>query len=333
MARLSKNPLVSIIIPLHWGLKPENFPRFITDLKKYDKLKYNNYEILVVTDKPVVPIITGKKVRCLVMNAPHPTTGTEKRDFALSFVKGEICAFIDDDAYPDPHWIINAIPWFAYLKIVAVGGPGLTPSENSFWQKVGGNAIESYLCSGSLQFRFYPGFERFVDDQPGYNLLIRVSVLRKVGGWGSTFYGGEDTVLCMKLIKEGKILYDPNIVVYHHRRSFPLAHLKQIASVGLHRGYFFKRYPKTSRSILYLLPTILTIGSIGGIVSTVIYPQIFALPISLLFSFLVLIAFLSVYAHKVGFAISIVAGFAIIVTHIVYGTYFVRGLLTKHLDR
>lgn len=333
MAKTSKNPLVSIIIPLHWGLKPENFSRFLTDLKKYDKLKHQNYEILIVTDKPIVPTIAGKKVRCLSMNTDNPTTGTEKRDFALPFAKGEICAFIDDDAYPDPNWITHSIPWFTYQKIVAVGGPGLTPPEDSFWQKVGGNTIESYLCSGSLQFRFYQGYEQFVKDQPGYNLLVKTSVLRKIGGWGTTYYGGEDTVLCIKLLKFGKILHDPNIVVYHHRRSFPLAHLKQIASVGFHRGYFFKRYPKTSRSILYLLPTILTIGFISSIILTVIYPQVLALPFIFLLSFLVLISFLSVYVHKVGFVISIVASFTIIATHLAYGTYFMRGLLTKHLDR
>lgn len=318
---------------MHWGLKPKNFPRFIADLKKYDKLKYQNYEILVVTDKAVLPPIPGQRVRGLVMNSNHPTTGTEKRDFALPFVKGEICAFIDDDAYPDQHWITYAIPWFSYEKIVAVGGPGLTPLEDSFWQKVGGNTIESYLCSGSLQFRFYPGLEQFVKDQPGYNLLIKTSVLRKVGGWGTTFYGGEDTVLCIKLLKFGKILHDPNIVVYHHRRSFPLAHLKQIASVGFHRGYFFKRYPKTSRSILYLLPTILTVGFIVGIVLAILYSQIFALPFIFLLAFLILIGMLSVYVHKVGIAISIMAGFSIILTHLTYGTFFVRGLFTSHLDK
>lgn len=331
--KFKKNPLVSIIIPLHWGLKPENFSRFLKDLKSYKKMKYENYEVLVVTDKPVKNKVSEEKVKWLVMNSKHSTTGTEKRDFALKYAKGEFCAFIDDDAYPDPNWITNSIPWFSHNKIVAVGGPGITPPENSFWQKVGGNTIESYLCSGSLQFRFYPGFERFVDDQPGYNLLIRTSTLRKVGGWGTTFYGGEDTVLCMKLIREGKILYDPHIVVYHHRRSFPWAHMKQIASVGKHRGYFFKKYPETSRSILYLTPTILTVGFMGGVILSFLYPYIFAVPFIVLLVFMLAVGFLSVYVHKVGLAISLAASVAIIVTHLTYGAYFVRGLLTPHMDR
>ncbi|OGH42852.1 MAG: hypothetical protein A3B53_02285 [Candidatus Levybacteria bacterium RIFCSPLOWO2_01_FULL_42_15] len=333
MAKSSDNPLVSIIIPLHWGLKPENFPRFLTDLKKYDKLKYQHYEILVVTDKPIVPVITGKKVRCLVMNINHPTTGTEKRDFALPFVKGEICAFIDDDAYPDSNWLTNAIPWFKYERIVAVGGPGVTPLEDSFWQKIGGYAIESYFCSGNIQYRFYPTFERFSKDQPGYNLLVRTSVLKKVKGWGTTFYGGEDTVLCIKLLKFGKILHDPNIIVYHHRRTFPFGHLKQIGSVGLHRGYFFKKYPQTSRGTFYLLPTILTLGFISGIVLVVRFPQLFALPFVLVFLFFLLLGTISVYRHKVDITSSLIASIAIMMTHMSYGVFFVKGLLTHHLNK
>lgn len=333
MAEISKNPLVSIIIPLHWGLKPKNFSRFLTDFKKYDRLKYRNYEIFVVTDKPVVPAITGENVRCLVMNMDNPTTGTEKRDFALPFVKGEICAFIDDDAYPDPYWITNAIPWFKYEGIVAVGGPGVTPPEDSFWQKIGGYVIESYFCSGNIQYRFYPTFERFSKDQPGYNLLVRTSALKKVGGWGTTFYGGEDTVLCIKLLKLGKILHDPAILVYHHRRKFPIEHIKQIGSVGLHRGYFFKHYPQTSRHIFYLMPTIMTIGFFLFLCLAIYRPPIFAFPFILSLSFFITLGAISVYQHKVDIIKSVIVGSAIIVTHMAYGTYFMRGLLIKHLDR
>lgn len=328
---MKKNSVVSIIIPLHWGLKPNNFPRFLTDLAKYEKLSYKNYEIIIVTDKPVIPLITGKNIRCLVTNVKHPTTGTEKRDFALRFVKGDICAFIDDDAYPDPDWLKFAIPWFAYKRIVAVGGPGVTPPEDSFWQKIGGYAIESYFCSGNIQYRFYPTFERFSVDQPGYNLLVRTSTLKNVRGWGTTFYGGEDTVLCIKLLKLGKILHDPHILVYHHRRAFPFEHIKQIGSVGKHRGYFFKHYPETTRGIFYFMPTILTVGFFVFLFLAVYYPYTFLIPFILSVSFFVTLGAISVYQHGVNIKSSIITGFAIIVTHMTYGVYFIHGLFTRKL--
>ena len=44
---------------------------------------------------------------------------------------------------------------------------------------------------------------RTVDDYPAYNLFVRREALEHVGGWGTTFYGGEDTVLCLKLAEAG----------------------------------------------------------------------------------------------------------------------------------
>ena len=131
----------------------------------------------------------------------------------------------------------------------------------------------------------------------------------------------------------GKILHDPNIIVYHHRRTFPFGHLKQIGSVGLHRGYFFKKYPQTSRGTFYLLPTILTLGFISGIVLVVRFPQLFALPFVLVFLFFLLLGTISVYRHKVDITSSLIASIAIMMTHMSYGVFFVKGLLTHHLNK
>src|SRR3989344_455948 len=96
----SKEPSVSIIVPLHWGLLPENYRRFLNDFKKYLELDYENYEIILVTDHPTRLPCRSRRIRYLVTGADHSTSPAEKRDFALSRIKNEICAFIDDDAYP-----------------------------------------------------------------------------------------------------------------------------------------------------------------------------------------------------------------------------------------
>lgn len=330
-----EQPFVSIIIPLHWGLKKENYQRFLRDLKKSLRLRYKKYGILIVTDYPVKLPINSSKIRYMVTHSNHPTSPAEKRDFVLSYVKGAICAFIDDDAYPDFDWLTYAVAQFKNPEIVAVGGPGVTPPEDTFWEKIGGHIIESYFCSGEVQYRFYAGVSKrlFVNDYPAYNLFVRTDILKRVGGYGSTFYGGEDTYLCLKLIKFGDILYDSRVVVYHHRRSFPWAHLKQIAQVGRHRGYFFKRYPKTSRSIIYILPITLTIGLVLGISLSIIKPALFLLPFLTLFLSVFVLGAVSVLRHNIGLASSIVTSFGIILTHMTYGIFFIRGLLTKNLYR
>jgi len=321
----SKYPKVSIIIPLY-----VIEDRFFKDLKKFDKLNYPNYEIIVVCDKDINLNHSGIR---FIKTGKKRTGPAEKRDIGIKVSKGEICAFIDDDAYPNTDWINSAVKWFMNGNVVAVGGPGITPKEDSFWQKVGGSIIESFFCSGGVQYRYVPTQKAFVVDYPAYNLFVKTKILRKVGGYDCNFYGGEDTFLCMKLIKHGDIIYDPNVVVNHHRRSFPFQHLKQISNVGLHRGYFFKKFPKTSRTLFYLLPTLMTLGLFSCIFLSVLYTGVF-LPITLLaFLILWLLGVCSVLHRGYPLKIAMISGIGIIATHISYGMYFIKGLMIGKLER
>lgn len=319
---------VSIIIPAHVTTR-----RFFDDLYKFNDLDYRNYEILIISDKPIK--LSKDISNSKVIYTKRKTTGpAEKRDIGLKYSKGEILAFIDDDAYPDSKWLTNSVKWFSNSNIVAVGGPGLTPMEDSWLSKLGGHIISSYLCSGGIQHRYYitnttkPGF---VDDWPAYNLLIRKSILKKVGGFGSTYYGGEDTYVCMLIKKYGLILFDPTVVVYHHRRAFIRSHLNQIHNVGIHRGYFFKTYPETSRRVIYLLPSLATVGLISLVISAVFKPQIFLIPlITILLGFLI-VSYKSISRHNSGKIMAILGSFGIIFTHLTYGTAFIKGVFIKKL--
>jgi glycosyltransferase involved in cell wall biosynthesis len=326
-----KQPKVSIIIPLYIISD-----RFFQDFQKFNNLKYKDFEILIITDKKInLPNLNKNNVR-LILTKRKTTGPAEKRDLALKYVKGELCAFIDDDAFPNPEWLKMAVPWFKNPDIVAVGGPGLTPPTSTFWEKITGYILESYLCSGEIQIRFYSnqdGRTKMVVDWPAYNLIVRTTSLKKVGGYGSTFYGGEDTLLCLKLLKLGNILYSPSVIVYHHRRKFPLDYLKQIYGVGIHRGYFFKKYPETSRSVIYLMPFTLTLGLVTGIFISIIQPWPYSIAFISLLIFVIGLSFWSVKRHGRATTDSLLAAFGILLTHITYGLAFIRGLSLSDLKR
>ncbi|KKQ97043.1 MAG: Glycosyltransferase [Candidatus Woesebacteria bacterium GW2011_GWA1_39_12] len=312
------NTKVSIIIPLY-----VDAPRFYADLKKFAKLNYPDYEILVVSDKNVK--IVDPKVKVLITGKER-TGPAEKRDIAIQKAKGEICAFIDDDAYPHSDWLKKAVVHFQHPQIAAVGGPGLTPKEDNYWEQLTGLVYGSFFCGGHAQYRFVKKPARFVVDYPAYNLLVRKSVLNDVGGYGTHFYGGEDTFLCLKIIKKGhKILYDPEVVVYHHRRPLFIPYLKQIANIGKHRGYFAKRFPETSFRWMYFLPSVLALG-------------FFVLPFINWTLFVVLLV-LSVgvgmcsVISKTNLWNSFLISLGIIGTHVVYGINFIRGLIFNNLER
>ncbi|MBU1327495.1 glycosyltransferase family 2 protein [Patescibacteria group bacterium] len=322
-----KQPLVSIIIPLYVICD-----RFFSDLKHFDKIKYSNYEILVICDKKIkLPNIQHLR---LIITGLKQTGPAEKRDIGLKQAKGTICAFIDDDAYPNPLWIKTAMRHFVRNKdVIAVGGPGVTPPDDGRMAQLGGLVYTSAYTSGQLKMRFVSMGERtrVVEDWPAYNLFIRTDMMKKVGGWGSTFYGGEDTYICSKMLKYGRMIYDPRVIVYHHRRPLFFPHMKQIFNVGMHRGYFFKRYPETSRYALYLLPTTLTVGFWTLFILSLFNPitlGLFLLTFGIFFG----IALSTVLNRKDPFG-TILASLGIIMTHMAYGVGFIKGLLTEKLLR
>lgn len=328
---MTTNPKVSIIIPLY-----VIEDRFFRDLGYYNQLDSKNFEVIVVCDKKVnLPKLQKGTIK-LLLTKERQTGPAEKRDLAIKIASGSLCAFIDDDAYPHKNWLSEAIPWFKNPDIVAIGGPGVTPPNDTFWQKISGYILESYLCSGEIQHRFYSGERkdlRFVLDWPAYNLIVRTDVLKKVGGYGSTFYGGEDTLLCLKIGKHGKILYNSHSIVYHHRRKFPFEFLNQIKGVGIHRGYFFKKYPETSRSILYMLPITLTALLFLGIVLSIVKPIPWLIIFLSSFSVFVFLGFWSIKRHKRPWLASLIGAFGIIATHMTYGISFLKGLSTQNLRR
>ena len=135
----------------------------------------------------------------------------------------------------------------------------------------------------------------------------------------------------MKMLDYGRLLYDPNVVVYHHRRPLFTQHLRQIFNVGVHRGFFFKRHPETSRHLLYLIPTTLTLCF------WILFFLSFTSP-------LVLGIFLLSFGFFFGIAMSnvlsitdipgtIIASIGIITTHMAYGIGFLRGLSVHNLNR
>jgi len=319
-----KYPKISIIIPLY-----VISPRFFKDLKKFKKLDYPNYEIVVVCDKEVE--IKDPKIK-FILTGQKQTGPAEKRDIAIKQVKSEICAFIDDDAYPDKDWLKNAVVHFNHPQIAAVGGPGVTPSEDNYWEQITGLVYSSFYCGGHARHRFTKEKSRLVEDYPAYNLLIRRNVLLKVGGYGNHFYGGEDTFLCLKIIKKGyRIFYDPEVLVFHHRRALFVPYLKQIANIGKHRGYFAKKFPETSRSLSYFIPSILTIGFFLGLILSVFIFSVRILYFGTLGLFICLGA-LSVIKNT-NIINALIVSIGIIFTHLTYGFFFVKGLLTKRLIR
>ena len=222
-------------------------------------------------------------------------TPGEKRDLAMLHAKGEYFAFIDDDAYPHKDWLINAIEILKDETVGGVGGPAITAPSDNIFEVGSGKVYESYLCCGNLKYRYVPGIKKDVDDIPSVNLIIKREIFEKIGGFNSKFYPGEDTKLCLEIIKLGKkLVYDPNTLVYHHRRSLYKEHLKQIKNYATHRGLFVKKYPQTSFKLKYFVPSFFVMGLFFGPIVCNIIPELW----NLYFGVVLLYILLAIHSLK-----------------------------------
>jgi GT2 family glycosyltransferase len=289
-------------------------------------LDYPDFEIIVLPDcewnppEPCVRVIPTGKVR-----------PAEKRDRGAEASSGELLAIIDDDAYPDRDWLSNAVRHFDDDRVAAVGGPGMTPPSDSLGQRISGWIYESPLVSAGYTYRYRPGRMRDVDDYPTSSLIIRKRDFLAAGGFDTGYWPGEDTILCLKLTHElGKrIVYDPAVRVYHHRRNIFGQHLRQVRSYALHRGFFARRFPRTSLRIGYFVPSAFTLFAVLGW-STVWFgggPFTVWAGVMLIYAALTLLTSLRTW-NPAG-VLGVFAG--TFLTHITYGVWFIRGLLARDL--
>ena len=255
----------------------------------------------------------------------------EKRDKAIDAAQGEILAIIDDDTYPNPDWLKKAIRNFSDPDIAAVGGPAITPLEDGPMQKASGLVYSCPLVSGKFIYRYTPKKRQFVDDYPSSNFLIRKSMMQELGGFQTKFWPGEDTILCLKIIKnlKKKIVYDPEVIVYHHRRELFGPHLKQIASYALHRGYFVKHFPETSRKVIYYyLPSVLVVYLIAAAATPFLSKTMQGLYLAGLFFYLLLVLIFSLITGRRMF---VPVSIGIVLSHFTYGIYFLKGIFSSSL--
>lgn len=315
---------VSIIIPV------KEINDYVREaIPHHMELDYPDFEVLIFPDEPTEETFPYENVKIIPSGKVGPA---EKRDLAMQYASGDYFAFTDDDAWPRKDWLKNAMVELQRDEVGAVGGPAVTAPNDSIMQQASGKVYESFLCSGGYTYRYLPGKKKEDDDLPSVNLIVKREVFESVNGYDSTYYPGEDTKLCMDIVNLGKkIIYDPEVLVYHHRRYMFKGHLKQATNYAKHRGYFAKALPQTSFRFVYFVPTLFTIGLFGGPILCAFFPMLWWIYGGVLAIYFILAAYSLRTCKSIKlFWISMAGIFA---THVGYGVNFVRGLCSKELIR
>jgi GT2 family glycosyltransferase len=317
--------MFSIIVPV----KAVN--NYIRELIPHiQSLSCYEWELIIVPNELEHNYWADSRIRFLSSGHVSPA---RKRDLGALHARGAWLYFLDDDSYPAPNVLEVASNYINDPEVVGLGGPAITPANDTFWQKVSGAVFLSRFSGGNPSRYRSIGGVKAVDDWPSVNLMIKKEAFLSVGGFNSDYWPGEDTKLCLDLIKsEKKILYIPNMIVWHHRREGFLKHLYQVGAYGLHRGFFAKKFPENSRKLRYFMPSLLVLYLLITIIIIIFtgninkwFAVIFFLYIAVLFKALIDISKFE------GIKVAIVAILYVVATHFWYGLRFIQGFSSGEL--
>ena len=237
-------PFVSIVIPTTGNVK------FIKGLvESVNKLDYpkEKYELILIGDKETELLkVNSERAKNYGINTTtkyEPYAAGKKRNIGVELAKGEIIAFTDDDTILKEDWINNAVRHLNENgNYVGVGGPNFTPREGLPFAKAVGRIFGSKFL---FSFRYTIGHSKpkEIEHNPTCNYIIKKKVFESVQ-FHDSLWPGEDAEFDIRLMKNGfKILYAPDVIVWHHRRSRPIPFLRQMFNYGKTRAQVTRMHP------------------------------------------------------------------------------------------
>jgi cellulose synthase/poly-beta-1,6-N-acetylglucosamine synthase-like glycosyltransferase len=182
----------------------------------------------------------------------HNTSVCSARNAAFAVVKGEFVAMCDADCVVDKNWLENALKYFDDSKVGGIGGANLIPEdETPFGKAVGLFFAYAPFIVKSANTRV---LKKVIESRShGSNAIYRAEVLKKVTPIEETVIGGEDVIMNDKINDLGyKLLYVPDVLVYHYRRPNPVKWWKSMYRYGMGR-VILPRHRKGEVSLVHII--------------------------------------------------------------------------------
>jgi O-antigen biosynthesis protein len=232
-SRVREWPRISVVVCTYNG------GRTLRDcLTALEKLDYPNYEVVVVND--------GSSDNSAQIAAEFPFRLITTPNRGLSAARntgwqkssGDIVAYIDDDAYPDAHWLRYLAMTFESSSHAAIGGPNVGPPGDGFIAECVLNAP-----GGPVHVMLDDSHAEHV---PGCNMAFRREALGGIGGFDDQFrVAGDDVDVCWRIQERGwTIGFSPAALVWHHRRNSVRTYWKQQFGYGKSEALLERKWPE-----------------------------------------------------------------------------------------
>ncbi|WP_069131269.1 glycosyltransferase family 2 protein [Rhodohalobacter halophilus] len=225
MTKTKHRPFFSIII-VTWNAL-HHLKRFLPQVAKTD---YPNFEIIIAdnaSDDGSVEWVKQQfpEVRVATFDRNYGYCGGNNR--ASKEAKGDILIFLNNDAYPDPHWLAGLESIFQKKEVGVVQPKILSVEQPDYFEYAG--AAGGFLDKMGYPFCRGRIFDYVEKDEGQYNtpseifwasgaaLAIRKTLFERLGGFDEDFeFHMEEIDLCWQVHKSGyTVMYQPESIVYH----------------------------------------------------------------------------------------------------------------------
>jgi succinoglycan biosynthesis protein ExoA len=270
----------------------------------------------------------AEKLEIIVARGKQPSA---QRNAALKAAGGELIYFLDDDSAPEPGNLRRAVPHFIDPKVQMVGGPSLCPREAPAIEQVFALVLASWLAFGPSRARYaVVGRVRETSEKELIlcNQLARRQAMLDLGGFNEALYPNEENALMDELQKRGgKLIYDPQLVVHRRPRSSLKSFARMLMTYGRGRAEQFRLHP-TPGSALNFVPPLFCIYLMALPFLEALTPIRMVCLVPLVFYALAVLVQAVVLAAGGRVCQSLAAIPLIVLTHVLYGLGFWRGLFT-----
>jgi GT2 family glycosyltransferase len=224
-------PSVSVIVCTHNGAR--TLPECLEGVRG---LTYPNFELIVVLDGSTDDSAEIARAHGANLVTIDHRGLSAARNAGIAKARGEIVAFLDDDAYPDSDWLHYVAAALEGSGNAGIGGPNIPPDDGLVAECVAaapGGPIHVLIS------------DREAEHVPGCNMAFRKSALDGIGGFDERFHAaGDDVDVCWRLQEAGwKLGFSAGAVVMHRRRDSVRRYLRQQYGYGKAEALLERKWP------------------------------------------------------------------------------------------